>query len=188
MFQQLAPLLRHRSVLFTVTHLGDDQIRVNLMPKKLEDSENAALATPMSFTGTADELDAQLPEAIVAFVSSHLELKNTLARAKEEMVAAAKAAQEEARSKSKNNKKSPTDLAKTADVVSKEEPKTDAEPPKMPSLFDIPADRAAGASVQGTPVPITPVTSSTDEEEEILAEISEKTSDSTDAGEDGDDA
>jgi PRTRC genetic system protein E len=176
MFQQLAPLLRQRSVLFTVTHLGDDQIRVNLMPKKLEDGENAALATPMSFTGTADELDAQLPEAIVAFVSSHLELKNTLARAKEEMAAAAKTAQEEARSKSKNNKKPPTDLAKTAEVVSKEEPKTVAEPSKVPSLFDILADRAADASVQVTPALASPVRSPSDEEDEILAEISEEAS------------
>jgi hypothetical protein len=42
----------------------------------------------MSFTGTAAELDAQLPDAIVSFVASHLELKNTLSHAKEEMAAA----------------------------------------------------------------------------------------------------
>src|SRR5580704_14378380 len=94
MFQQLVPLLRQRSVLLTVTSLEDDQIRVNVLPKKLSDGENAALTTPMSFTGTAAELDAQLPDAIVSFVASHLELKNTLGRAKEEMAAAAKVAQE----------------------------------------------------------------------------------------------
>jgi PRTRC genetic system protein E len=88
MFQQLVPLLRQRSVLLTVTSLEEDQIRVNVLPKKLADSENAALTTPMSFTGTAAELDAQLPDAIVSFVASHLELKNTLGRAKEEMAAA----------------------------------------------------------------------------------------------------
>lgn len=31
--------------------------RINLMPKKLADSENSALTTAMSFTGTAAELD-----------------------------------------------------------------------------------------------------------------------------------
>jgi len=36
----------------------------------------------MSFTGTAEELDEQLPDAIVSFVASHLDLKNTLARAR----------------------------------------------------------------------------------------------------------
>ena len=70
---------------------GTSSIRVNIMPKKLKHGENTALTTPMSFMGTAAELDAQLPGAIVSFVASHLELKNTLARAKEEMDAAAKA-------------------------------------------------------------------------------------------------
>jgi hypothetical protein len=43
MFQQLVPLLRQRSVLLTVTSLEEDQIRVNVLPKKLADGENAAL-------------------------------------------------------------------------------------------------------------------------------------------------
>jgi hypothetical protein len=36
MFQQLVPLLRQRSVLLTVASLEDDQIRVNVTPKKLK--------------------------------------------------------------------------------------------------------------------------------------------------------
>jgi PRTRC genetic system protein E len=71
----------------------------------MSDGENVALTTLMSFTGTATELDDQLPNAIASFVASHLELKNTLARAREEMDAAAKAAQEEARNNAKSNKK-----------------------------------------------------------------------------------
>ena len=101
----------------TVTSLEEDQIRVNVLPKKLADGENAALTTPMSFTGTAAELDAQLPDAIVSFVASHLELKNTLDRAKEEMATAAKAAQDEARNKSKTAKKT----AQVAEPVKKDE-------------------------------------------------------------------
>ena len=102
MFKELAPLLRHRSVLFTVSHLGDDQFRVNVVPKKIGDSENAALTTPVSLSGTAEDLDSQLAGTMVNFVSSHLELKNTLDRAKADMAAAAKSAQAEARSKSKS--------------------------------------------------------------------------------------
>jgi PRTRC genetic system protein E len=68
----------------------------------MSDGENVALTPLMSFTGTATELDDQLPNAIASFVASHLELKNTLARATEEMDAAAKAAQEEARNKGKS--------------------------------------------------------------------------------------
>jgi PRTRC genetic system protein E len=66
MFQQLVPLLRHRSVLLTVTLVEDDQVRVNVMPKKLAEGENTALTTPMSFTGTATELDEQRPRQSAA--------------------------------------------------------------------------------------------------------------------------
>jgi PRTRC genetic system protein E len=156
MFLQLVPLLRQRSVLLTVTSLEEDQIRVNVLPKKLADGENAALTTPMSFTGTAAELDAQLPDAIVSFVASHLELMNTLDRAKEEMAAAAKAAQDEARNKPRTAKKS----AQSAEPVKKDEQKV-AEPPSAPGLFDTPAPVGA----RNTP------TSDPDEEAEILAEI-----------------
>jgi PRTRC genetic system protein E len=159
MFQQLVPLLRQRSVLLTVTSLEEDQIRVNVLPKKLAEGENAALTTPMSFTGTAAELDAQLPDAIVSFVASHLELKNTLDRAKEEMAAAAKAAQDEARNKSKTVKKT---APATAPVKKDEQMQT--EPPTAPGLFDMPAP------VGAKPTPPTPPADS-DEEAEILAEI-----------------
>lgn len=158
MFQQLVPLLRQRSVLLTVTALEEDQIRVNILPKKLADGENAALTTPMSFTGTAAELDAQLPDAIVGFVASHLELKNTLGRAKEEMAAAAKAAQDEAKNKSKMGKKNAPAVAQ----VKHDEQKA-AEAPKAPSLFDMPA-----------PVSTRPTLPADSEEEaEILAEMKE---------------
>jgi hypothetical protein len=49
--------------------------------------------------GTAEELDNQLPSALVQFVGAHIELNNTLESAKEQMAAAAKAAKAEARSK-----------------------------------------------------------------------------------------
>ena len=101
MFKELAPYLRQRAVLLTVTHIEDDQIRVNVIPQKLKDGENAALTTPLTVTGTADELDRDLPATLVNFVSAHLQLRNTLDRAKAEMDAAAKTAQAEARSKTK---------------------------------------------------------------------------------------
>jgi PRTRC genetic system protein E len=156
MFQQLVPLLRQRSVLLTVSSLEEDRIRVNVLPKKLADGENAALTTPMSFTGTAAELDAQLPDAIVSFVASHLELKNTLDRAKEEMAAASKAAQDEARNKSKTVKKA----APVEGPVKKDEQKA-VEPRTAPGLFDMPAP------VSAKPAP----PADSDEEAEILAEI-----------------
>ena len=94
MFRELVPLLRQRAVLLTVTHLEEDQIRVNVLPKQVGTGENTALTTPFSITGTAEELDEQLPQALVQFVGKHLELKNTLENAKAEMEAAAKLAKE----------------------------------------------------------------------------------------------
>jgi PRTRC genetic system protein E len=193
MFQQLVPLLRQRSVLLTVTSLEDDQIRVNVIPKKLKEGENSALTTPMSFTGTAAELDEQLPDAIVSFVASHLELKNTLARAKEEMDTAAKAAQEEARNKAKNNMKTSSQPARKAEPAAKEEPKKEPEPPRLPGLFETTADASPSpatslASVPAVAAPANAPDKDGDEESDILAEIADRDHDDYTSDEEADEA
>jgi len=53
MFKELVPILRNRAVLMTATALDDDQIRVNVVPKKMKDGDHDALTTPLSVTGTA---------------------------------------------------------------------------------------------------------------------------------------
>ena len=161
MFKELAPYLRQRAVLLTVTRLEDDQISVNIIPKKLGDGENTALTTPFKLTGTAEELDRDLPSSIVDFVASHLQLKSTLERAKAEMDAAGKAAQAEARAKKLPAKKDPLkeEPAKPVAAVKPVEV-AKPEPPRTFSLFD-------------TPVPETPVAEEVDEEDEILAEAAE---------------
>jgi PRTRC genetic system protein E len=193
MFQQLVQLLRQRSVLLTVTSLEDDQIRVNVIPKKLKEGENSALTTPMSFTGTAAELDEQLPDAIVSFVASHLELKNTLARAKEEMDTAAKAAQEEARNKAKNNMKTSSQPARKAEPAAKEEPKKEPEPPRLPGLFETTADASPSpatslASVPAVAAPANAPDKDGDEESDILAEIADRDHDDYTSDEEADEA
>jgi PRTRC genetic system protein E len=170
MFKELAPYLRQRAVLLTVTRLEDDQISVNIIPKKLQDSENTALTTPFKLTGTAEELDRDLPSSIVDFVASHLQLKSTLDRAKAEMDAAGKAAQAEARAKKQPAKKEPpvAEPAKPVAVVKPVEP-AKPEPPKTFSLFDAPAVE-------------TPAAEDVDDEEEILAETSTNDSEDEDEG------
>jgi PRTRC genetic system protein E len=150
MFKELAPYLRQRAVLLTLTHIEEDQIRVNVIPQKLKDGENAALTTPVTVTGTAEELDRDLPATLVNFVSAHLELRNTLDRAKSEMEAAAKTAQAEARAKSKTTatrvapKPEPAKAAETP----KPTPQKPAEPARAASLFDVPAQEAIPTPVQ----------------------------------------
>ena len=162
MFKELAPYLRQRAVLLTVTHIEDDQIRVNVIPQKLKDGENVALTTPLTATGTADELDRDLHATLVNFVSAHLQLRNTLDRAKAEMDAAAKTAQAEARSKNKTTgKKEPpkTETTMPTDTPKPTQPVKE-EPSRAASLFDAPPSPA-------------PTATESDEEEEILGEAAE---------------
>ncbi len=168
MFKELGPLLRQRTVVMILTRLEDDAIRVNVIPRKLNESDNDALTTSLSVAGTAEELDAQLPSALVEFVGAHLELRNTLETAKDQMAAAAKAAKAEARSKTAAK----TATAKTeASAVETTKPSDQAPRPSEPkkqeahnaSLFDT-GPAPAAASV---PAP------DADEDEEILAEAAE---------------
>ena len=141
MFKELVPILRNRAVLMTATALDDDQIRVNVVPKKIKDGDHDALTTPLSVTGTAEELDAQLAATLVGFVASHLQMKNALEKAKADMDAATKTAQAEARAKSKtptsktSAKGEPTPAAVAAQSPAPAKP----VPAKPASLFDVPA-------------------------------------------------
>jgi PRTRC genetic system protein E len=178
MFRELAPFLRHRAVLLTVTHLGEDQIRVNVVPKKLKDGENEALTTPLSITGTAEELDADLPKTLVDYVGAHLQLKNSLESAKTQMEIAAKTAQEEARAKAKSNGKStkPQVTSQSSAKPSAGEEKvvevpTPAEPKSL-GLFDF---AAAPESIPAVATPVRPSSGAVVEsdEDEILAEVND---------------
>ena len=163
MFKELAPVLRDRAVLLTVTLVDDDQIRVNVVPKKLKGGDNDAFTTPLSVTGTSEDLDADLSKTIVGFVGAHLQMKNTLEKAKAEMDAASKAAQAEARAKSKTATKPvppKTETTQPAATVKQAEPAKPA-PQKTASPFDLPA-----------PAPIsTAAPDGSEEDDEAFVEI-----------------
>jgi PRTRC genetic system protein E len=124
-----------------VTLVDADQIRVNIVPKKLKDGDNGALTTPLSVTGTAEDLDAELASTLVGYVGSHLQMKNTLEKAKAEMDAASKAAQAEARAKSKTPAKTAPPNSEVTQYAPTAKPAEPAKPaPQKPaSLFDVPA-------------------------------------------------
>jgi PRTRC genetic system protein E len=184
MFKELAPLLRQRSVLLSLTRLEDDTIRVNVFPKKLADGENEALTTPLSVTGAAEELDAQLPSALTEYVGLSLGLSSTLETVKQQVAAAAKAAKDDARSKTAKPATGKTEPAKTAAastsaakpqqapdedkktataVVTPSVPKK-PDPPQTASLFDFGASAPAPAASSDDD-------DANDEEDEIMAEI-----------------
>ena len=180
MFKELGPLLRQRTVVMILTRLEDETIRVNVIPRKLNESENDALTTPLSVAGTAEDLDSQLPSALVQFVGAHLELRNTLESAKEQMAAVAKTAKAEARSKvAPKTPPVPTEPAaaetkKPADAAPKPAEPRKQEPARNASLFDM-----GPATVAQMPI------SDAEEEEEILGEApeDESTNDSDDLDE-----
>ena len=94
--------------------------------------------------------------------TAHLELRNTLDRAKAEMDAAAKTAQAEARSKTKSPaKKEPPKKETGAVETQKRAQPVKTEPPKTASLFDAPESAPSTA------------TADTDEEEELLGAVEE---------------
>ncbi len=93
MFVELMPLLKERTLLITVARVND-KVKLNVVPVKVKEGEDNALTTPLSFSGSPEELDCELGRHLAGYVESHLTLGSTLAEAKAEMEAAAKAARQ----------------------------------------------------------------------------------------------
>ena len=130
MFTELMPLLRKRRLLLTISLVEGDTIRATVVPQKASDTEDNAITAPLAITGTAEELDRDLPQQLVEFTGAHIQLQSTLASAKAEMEAAAKAAREEARKKAakpSSASNSTTTAAPAAAPVPRQ--------PEAPSLF-----------------------------------------------------
>jgi PRTRC genetic system protein E len=146
MFQQVMPLLRKRSLTITVAALTDGQIRVNVIPHPRPEDSKAneqikythkdevaaipesgikALTTPISLTGTAEEIDARLSDVLLQFVESHTQLQATFERASTEISDAVKAIDERNKNKAKVK-------ATTSKAEQKPDPKAKAdEKPKQ---------------------------------------------------------
>lgn len=138
MFSELMPLLARRTVLITVARENDTTLRVNVLPKRTNDSENTALTTPLSFAGTPEELDRDFARELAGYVDAHQRLGSTLAEAKAVMEAAAKAAQEEAKRKAEERRKSKAPSSSSASTPSDQPAATvpaDSAQPSTTGLF-----------------------------------------------------
>ena len=138
MFVELMTILADRTVMITVARLNDDALRVNVIPQRTGETENAALATPFSITGAPAELDAELSIHLLGYIESHRQLSSSLAEAKSLMDAAGKAAQEEARQKTAERKKKAEEKGTGEERATAEpivETPPDAKVEKTPSLF-----------------------------------------------------
>src|SRR5205814_486908 len=101
----LMPLLTGRTMLVTVARVDDKTLRVNIVPAQARVDENPALTTPLTCTGSPEELDAELGKHLAGYVQVHQQATSCLAEAKATMEAAAKAAQEEAKRKAEERRK-----------------------------------------------------------------------------------
>ncbi len=152
MFTELMPLLRIRPFTITVVPVGDQCIRVNVIPQAAEKDKKAnqqighshskevapipekaikGLTTPLCLTGTPAEIDATLVPTLNNFTALHLSLQESFDKAAAAIGASVKAIEERERLKKeadKANKKSTT--------TAKSETKKQAPPESgLPSLF-----------------------------------------------------
>ena len=143
MFVELMPLLAGRTVMITIARLDDKTLRANVVPAQARADENPALTTPLTYTGSPEELDAELGKHLAEYVEVHQQAASTLAEAKATMEAAAKTAQEEAKRKTEERKKAGQ---KTAD---KNVPSPPAESTSAVPAVSATSSEAAPASATG---------------------------------------
>ena len=136
-FVQLMPLLVDRTVMVIVSRADDQHLTLSVVPKRMKESENAALTTPLCCTGTPEELDRDLPSHLREFVVGQLTLTNNLAQIQREREEAEKIAREEVKKKQKTVGNGGA-KAKTPDAKPIQEEKAVTSP--MMSLFDSPAE------------------------------------------------
>lgn len=166
MFKELHPLIQNRPLTITVAAIGDCRIRVNVVPQSLEsdtrvneklgysqpdkiakvpESSIAALTTPLSLTGTPEDIDTELARTLSAFAESHVELQKTVEDAKEQIAAAIKDIQE----RQKNKSRSPASAAKCREKSDK----TAANNELLPLWAKPPDDARVSPEVSEADVP-----------------------------------
>ena len=107
MFTELLPILRNRTVMLTLALVNDQTIRVNVIPKRLKegDSGDCALTTPLTVTGTPEELDREFPGQLVAFTGSFVKLGSNLSEIEAAHATAVKAVEAERKKDLENKRK-----------------------------------------------------------------------------------
>jgi PRTRC genetic system protein E len=120
MFAELMPVIKDRPLTITVASVADGKIRVCVVPQslkkddaindkvghhkevvKIPDATIQGLTTPLSLTGTPEELDRQLAETLTTYAASHERLQSGISRATQEIDEALKALEERNKAKTK---------------------------------------------------------------------------------------
>lgn len=107
MFAELLPLIKERALTIHAVE-RDGKISLMIAPKKLKDDENAAHWTPFNVVGSAEELDAGLPQMLTQYVQVRIEITTSLVDQLKVAEETMKKAAEEAKKKAAEKAKKPT--------------------------------------------------------------------------------
>ena len=133
MFRELMPLIQRRPLTITVAFVGEERIRVNVIPQATEKDKTAnkqighsqskevaeipenaltGLTTPLCLTGTAAEIDAELANTLNKFTTLHMGLQESFDIAASAIRDSVRAIEEresakKEKDKEKTNKKTP---------------------------------------------------------------------------------
>jgi PRTRC genetic system protein E len=157
MFAELLPILRNRPVMLTLALVGDNAIRVNVIPKRLKHSDSAddALTTPLTVTGAPDELDREFAGQLIGFTDAFVKLGSNLAEIEAAHTTAVKAVEAEKKKEIENKRKGSMSKPSSTTTETKPGPVVkDGKPvfgTKTPSLFDSHATAAVSAESQPEP-------------------------------------
>ena len=159
MFVELLPILRNRSVMLTLALVGDKAIRVNVIPKRLKESDSGddALTTPLTVTGTPDELDREFAGQLMGFTEAFVKLGSNLAEIEAAHTTAVKAVEAEKKKEIENKRKGSVSKGSSTATEAKPGPvMKDGKPvfgtrtvtAETPSLFDSPVTGATLGELQ----------------------------------------
>jgi PRTRC genetic system protein E len=130
MFSELMPVLQNTTVTLTISRIDDQLLRVNLIPKRKSDRENEAertLATPLTVTATAAELDQDFARQVLSFSSSYQRSAANIREIEEAHAAAVRAAEDDR--KNGKTKRATPQLAKTSSRAAEDQKREPAEKP-----------------------------------------------------------
>jgi PRTRC genetic system protein E len=174
MFIELMPLIHNRPLTITVAPVGEQQIRVNVIPQSTEKDKKAnsqighaqskevaaipekaikGLTTPLCLTGTPAEIDAELANTLTKFTSLHVGLQESFDSAASAIGASVKAIDECERLKKEKDK------ANKKTTTPKADEKKAADEGALPLLWttqgqNVPAAVSANdVSAKGSPAP-----------------------------------
>jgi PRTRC genetic system protein E len=163
MFVELMPILKNRPVMLTVALVNDQAVRINVIPKRLKDGDSGddALTTPLTMTGTPEELDREFATQLVGFTGSFVKLGSNLSEIEAAHATAVKAVEAERKKDLDNKRKGSTSKVTPPSSTAKPAPELkDGKPvfgskaalaTEAPTLFD--SHEPVGAPAESQPIP-----------------------------------